>query len=263
MRRPMTVALIAIVIAAAGIVGIAVVQSDTQAPAVASELRQRALEHERLIAECMQERGHDYAVAVPPDVLLEEARAAAEAAGDDPVRAVENLDLPEDPNTAIVAALSSTDRQSYERAYWGDGEQPGCYHGTYEAAWGADIFASEDALAAGLDSVDAQIAADPRVQRAKSDLLACMRAAGYDFEYYEDFLRYPSDMTRQTLEAIGDDASTLPGGGAPADHPEWRAHEQRKQAFEQAQQPCHEQYDATVRPIENAYLRDLHESVDR
>lgn len=263
MRRPMTVALIAIVIAAAGIVGIAIMQSDTQAPAVASELRQRALEHERLIAECMRGRGFDYEVALPRDVLLEEARAAAEAAGDDPVAAVENLELPDDPNTAIAAALSPSDQRAYEASYWGDGEQPGCYHATYKAAWGADLLAWEDALATSLDSIDAQIDADPEIQQARKELLACLDAAGYTFEYYIDYLRHPSTMTRQTLEAIGDDASPLPGGGAPADHPEWRAHEQRVAAFKQASAPCEEVYKATVTPIENRYVRDLHDDARR
>lgn len=229
--------------------------------AEASPLRERALEHEGLIAECMETQGFEYVVAVPADVLMEEARAEAEAAGDDVAAALDELELPPDPNAGILDGLSPSEAKDYERAYWGDEEKAGCYHATYEQAWGTDILAWEEELASRLPEVEAEIAADEGIIRAREQLLDCLDGHGFRFSDLESYERFQSKETQRAIEAIGDDARPGPGGGVPADHPVWQEHVERMEEFETAGESCEREYREIVQPIENRYLQGLQESI--
>jgi hypothetical protein len=216
------------------------------------------MEHERAIADCMAERGFEYIAALPADVLMEEARASAEAQGRDLEEALTDLEIPEDPNETILASLPPDRAEAHADAYWGDGRRDGCYYATYEQAWGVDVRELGAAIDARLPAVEEQIASDSRVVAARAQFVECMRTKGYTFSSVEDVWSYPSRVTSEAVARINGPGG---GNGVPPDHPEWRAHERALERFESILSRCEEPYAAVVRPIENDYLTRMADDI--
>lgn len=146
------------------------------------QAEEKVMEHERAIAECMAERGWEYIPALPADVYIKREYVRAETYGR-PTPDLTNMNIPPDPNDAIVSRLSEKDKEARALAYWGDidadGDDPGCYHLTFEEVWGenlADHDATEDVVA----DMEVTLAADPRVIAAEAQYVACMAEHGIE-----------------------------------------------------------------------------------
>lgn len=220
-------------------------------------LRERTLAHEELIADCMAKGGFSYIAAVPADVLLEEARAAAEAADLDVKAAIEAVDLPPNPNDSIVAELSPEEQEAYAEAYWGNETIDGCYDTTYEEAWGVSLEAllpSESTLAA----VEQAIEADPRVIAAQRAYIECMAKGGYNFDSVYDIVTYRARQTEAVIDLInGADG----GSDVDADNPVWVDFEKQIAHFEQVWSSCEAPYLDTIDPIRTTYMAQMREEL--
>lgn len=258
MLKKITIGLLTTGLVTAGIVAATRSISEAVPEGSESAFRTTVLAHEVAIAECMADRGFEYVASIPADVLLEEARAAAEAEGRDLEEALEEVDLPEDPNEAIIAALPADRAEAYADAYWGTDGSNGCYYSTYEQAWGVDIRSLGSDLDEHLPAVEAEIASDERVVAAKEAFLECMAREGYAFDRVEDVRSYEGRQTAATVQRING-----PGGGSdvPADHADWLEHVARMERFADARSRCEPAYTEVVRPIENAYLSRMAEEV--
>lgn len=143
------------------------------------QLEARVMDHQSLVAECMQAAGFDYVVALPNDVILERMSEEADAKGE--TLNLETIELPEDPNEVILQSMSNAEVEAYLLEYWGDtdtgGSQEGCYHSTFKGAWGADPYldTTEDF---GFD-VEEAVLADQRVIAARDTYLECMASNGF------------------------------------------------------------------------------------
>jgi hypothetical protein len=247
--------LIVVVVTIASLVACSGCSADAEAPAdeeaaSTESLRKTVLHHEELIAACMRAEGFDYIAAVPFDVILEETRAEAEANGDDVAAALEAVETPEDPNDAIVRALTEDEQLAYADAYWGTDEVGGCYYSTYEEAWGVDIVELAGDLDDKLTDAEDRIAADPRVIEAKEAYVACVRDGGYLVASVDDINAYRSKHEAATVEAIQ-------AGGQVDIHPDdplWQAFEEEMDEFLALRDSCEADYLEVVQPIENDYL---------
>lgn len=173
-----TIRIVGIFAVIAGVTGLVVALArfggtDQRTPS----LRATALQHERLIAACMRERGFEYAAAVPSSVLVEEARHAAAEAGRDEITAVRQAQAraKPDPNVAMVAELTPERQVAWGDALHGVGADAGCFYGTYRAAWGVDL---GEVVAKGRREDD-RVRADPSVRAAEATYRACMSARGF------------------------------------------------------------------------------------
>ena len=152
-------------------------------PAAHSEqpslIRDQVLRHEQLVADCMKERGFEYAVTVPGDLLVEEARAAAEADGRDIRAAVEQASAARgtspSPNELLVAGLEPRQQQAWGDALWGTDDTAGCMDSTLQAAARVDV----EAGLRRAEAILAQAKSDPTVQSAERTYVACMTTQGY------------------------------------------------------------------------------------
>jgi hypothetical protein len=244
--------LVMMVVDALGAVGYARF-SEAGAARTSAVLRGQVLGHERLIARCMTERGFEYEVALPADVLLEEARFVAEKAGRDVAAALEAVELPTNPNDAIVRSLSSEQQEVYADAYWGTSTTNGCYYLTYEEAWGVDIRTLNRVAEGKLVEAERRIAGDPRIVGAKADFVDCMNRRGYGFTSTDQINQYEFDQQDEVVEEITG-APPIPGGGVEVDHPLWQDYLSRMVEFEEGLAGCEPEYLGVVQPIENEYL---------
>lgn len=215
------------------------------------EVEERLMEHEELIAECMGERGWEYIPALPSDAIIEREHALAEAAGREPADP-EELDLPDDPNEAIIAALSDPEKEARADAYWGDrdrgGTDPGCYASTYEHAWGFDPFDSE--VEEQVLDMEAALQADSRVVEAREEYVECVADEGYEvsgtgdlFEHYiarEEELSARRD-TESDTDALGED---------------WDALQTEKYAAFEAHDRCIVAYDEVEEFVRGEYIQE-------
>jgi hypothetical protein len=165
-----------------------------------SALARTALRHESLIADCMRGRGFEYAVAVPRDVAVEEARRAAVRQYQDPKSAVARAQAsaPPDPNEAQVGALPLDRQQAWGDALYGDDTWQGCYYVTYEQAWGERL----DRQAQQGEALLAKVRAEPTVQAAERTYLTCMSARGHGVDGTDDVYRLIGEA-RERLDAAG------------------------------------------------------------
>jgi hypothetical protein len=175
-----TARMLAIIIAVAATVGLAVAllrTPDTARPDATQVMRDTSLAHERLIADCMRQQGFDYTAAVPADVAVEAARHAANAAGADVAAAVRDAQRQAgpDPNDAVLAAMTPQRQAAWGDALYGTATTPGCYYGTYKAAWGVDPLT----LGTQGEQLTARVEADPAVRAALTTYLACMADRGF------------------------------------------------------------------------------------
>lgn len=175
----------------------------------------KVMRHEQLIAECMAGKGWEYIPSMPRDVIIERQKRLADAEGRayDPKTA----ELPDDPNTAIVARLSEADRNARSNAYWGDiqegGSDPGCYQSTYKQAWGSIPGDHDPDAQQRLAEAEAAIAADERVIAALADFVNCMASRGFPVSGLHDIFRqYDTrvDALAEELRAKGEDPDRSP-----------------------------------------------------
>jgi hypothetical protein len=152
-----------------------------------SALARTALHHESLIADCMRGRGFDYAVAVPRDVAVEEARRAAVRRHRDPKAAVARAEAsaPPDANEAVVRALPTDRQRAWGDALYGDDTWQGCYYATYAQAWGESL----DRQAQQGEALAAKVRADPAVRAAERTYVNCMAGRGYQVTGTDDVHR--------------------------------------------------------------------------
>ncbi len=230
------------------------VASARPATASDSDIAQRALHHEELIAECMQAKGFEYVVVMPSDVLLEAEMVRAEAAGEDIADALARFPVPPNPNDVIVAALSGDEARRYEVAYWGDDESEGCYASTVETAWGTIPEDLPTEIEQAGEFADAQLAADPRVAAAERELVACMADAGYEVADYQGFLKLRTTYVGELAERFDLPDLATPGGGIGPDEPHYNEVTELLEQFEAATSRCEGAYLEIVEPISNEYL---------
>ena len=218
--------------------------------ASASPMREKVLFHEELIAECMRAEGFEYIAVLPGDLLLEEARAEAERNGEDPIAAVDAVELPDDPNQDILAELSPEELAAYELAYWGPTDVDGCYYSTYEDAWGVDIVDLIAETNDGLAEAEERIAADPRVIDAKSAFVSCVQADGYDVGSLQDIQSYAAKAELEVVREITESGASE----VLVTDPRWIEFENEMSDYEASYQACERAYLEVVQPIENEYL---------
>ncbi len=214
-------------------------------------LKETTLGHEELISACMRAEGFEYIAAIPRDLLLEidSMIAATEGAESD----MSPDDLPTDPNTAIVVALSDRDRDAYEFAYWGNvdlgGEKTGCYLETFEEAWSADLgdFVVTDEASSAISNIQF----DPRIVQAADAYVVCMRAEGHDEVVDTDsFIRLQSErMTSLQARASSDKVSV-------EELPDYDSYVSWQEAVGKAHQDCIQQYWDTENEIRAEILEN-------
>ncbi|MFE9206912.1 hypothetical protein [Micromonospora sp. NPDC007230] len=185
-RRNRSLLLVAALIAAT--IGASVLFQPSAHGEEPSEVRDQVLRHQQLVAECMESRGFEYVATVPGDLIIEEARAAAEATGSDVKAAVEEAsqNLPPDPNELHVATLEPGQQQAWGDALWGTDSLEGCYDSTLETASRVDLEAELDRAQSILDQVES----DPSVQGAEAEYLTCMAAHGYSLNSVDSIHEY-------------------------------------------------------------------------
>ena len=175
----------------------------------------RLLEHEEAIAVCMREYGFEYVAVLPSDWIMERETQLDVARGGDGRVDPEQLDIPANPNDAIVAGMSEEEVAAYEFAYWGDadlgGDIPGCYQTTYQDVWGLDLLADLSTETAELEQL---LASDERLTAAEDDYLECMRSDGFAVANFNDVHRLIDERFQQ-LKAdaaqLGIDIEDAPG----------------------------------------------------
>ncbi|WP_349879509.1 hypothetical protein ABIH81_06720 [Micromonospora sp. HUAS YX12] len=173
-----------------------------------SSLRDQVLRHEQLVADCMKSRGFDYSVGVPRDLIVEEARAAAEAKGGDVKAAVieateASRNHASDPNELIVAQLSPERQRAWGDALWGTDESSGCFDSTLQAAARVDL----DAGLERAEAIFAQAKSDPSVQAAENDYLACMAAHRHQIRSIDSFYEYVGLQAEKLSTEAGQELS--------------------------------------------------------
>jgi hypothetical protein len=197
-----------------------------KAPAATLEqptLRTSVMAHERLIATCMHQRGFEYVVAVPADLILQEAKERAEATPGAPTA---EPSVPPDPNDAIVAKLTPARQDAYQAAYWGTGTaDQGCYYGTYAQAWGRSV---DQAIGEG-DRLVARVVSDRRVVRALARYVSCMDGRGLVV------------TDTDTIGSLEDEVRAGPGTDLDKDR--------RVRAMEAADDACSAPYSATYNTV--------------
>jgi len=177
-----------IVLAAVAVVGAgaAVAQGSTRGPnhiPVAELTRQldafegKLMAQEHAIADCMAAEGLNYVPHLPADWVMERATELDHAAGGS---GNVTVDIPADPNEAIVAALTPAEVDAYQAAYWGSPGKIGCYDATYQQVFGVNRADELQHLMAVADKVDAALESDPRMTTARTAYVDCMRDEGYE-----------------------------------------------------------------------------------
>lgn len=215
------------------------------------EVEERLMAHEELIAECMGERGWEYIPALPADAVIEREHALAQADGRDPPD-LDDLDLPEDPNEAIIAELTDAEKEARASAYWGDldggGTDPGCYASTYEQAWGFDPF-DADVEQHVLD-MEAALQADPRVVEALQDYVDCVAEEGYEVSGTDDLFAHYIAQEQELSARRGTEGDT------DALQAEWDALQTEKYAAFEVHDRCIVAYDEVEEYVRGEYIRE-------
>jgi hypothetical protein len=189
---------------------------------LAERVRQEDRARQELVRDCMTDQGFEYVVHVaagqvvsptglPTDLSDEDFRRQygyGIATGFEAIfsgRGGPPPDEPEDPNIAIVAAMSESERGAYEQALHGsattDGEVGGC-EGEAEAATDRTALLMEQ-LGDDIQDLWARVGADARVVDAERAWADCMADAGYD---YADEQAIRDDILRR-LNPINDAAA--------------------------------------------------------
>lgn len=214
-------------------------------------LRERVTTQERAVAACMQGRGFEYIAALPADVILEEARAAAEARGVDPQKHLASVDLPQDPNESIRNDLGADDREAYADAFWGTDEQEGCQAVGFEQAFGTSQARLEAAAADRARVLDDLPRTNEKVQAAAAKHVACLRQAGWKVDSLEAVTQFAARQSEAVMdEILGADAE--PGAGVDADDPRYVAHAARMAEWEDDRARCSADYDRVRVAAENS-----------
>ncbi len=174
-RRSRRLLVVAVFVAAA-----ATVPALLQPAAFSDEsqsLRDKVLQQQKLVAECMKDRGFEYIATLPNDLVVEEARHAAQLAGRDAEAAVEEAsrNLPPDPNEALISPLPLEQQKAWGDALWGTDETAGCSDSTFSSAFKVNMADEEDEAALIL----AQVRSSPSVQAAEKAYIGCMKEQGY------------------------------------------------------------------------------------
>lgn len=175
--------------------------------------RSRQAEIERRIAECMSEEGFEYIPVeeptaddedVPDPGTVEFAEQWGYGIVDNPWDAEQSVQVglaADDPNRAIVDAMSEAEREAYYAALWGpqmhagvepdeDGgyeppswQEMGCAGAAYHEVQGAPLTAPaqgiDDPLWDEMVDLERATAADPRVLAAEAEWASCMADAGH------------------------------------------------------------------------------------
>ena len=206
---------------AAAVVGAAIVPAflpggSASAQAAVAPDRTQVLAQQQRIADCMKARGFAFTVAVPNDVVLDEAFQAAVAAdktGADLEAAMTQARaaLPADPNEAVVAALTAARQAAWNDAYSGTDTQQGCFEpGVSMSA--ADL-GQLDADSARADAALAAARQSPDGQEALSLYHLCMQEQGHDVPDPETF----AAQLQEQIEALRTAPEAYPAEPVPND----------------------------------------------
>lgn len=230
------------------------------APPEDEDLRIEAMAQERATGECMRGRGFQYVVALPNDVLIEEAINEAAATGGDVDAAAEAVgaQLPADANEEPVSRLpEATQEQWYNNLYGTD-----------------TILACADAHMRGSSQAQQQLAADQAlsdaattaatnaatVKAAGATYLTCMSASGYTVANTDQITEIVTARTEEIIASEpwpADLPDELPADATAAEQARWEAANARvskaeadAEAFTNAANAAHE---ACVAPYQNAF----------
>lgn len=207
-------------------------QDPDAAAAQFAEAERRAQE---IIALCMAREGFEYIPVNPANT-----QGAVQVIGDDSEEYAREYGFgittrygseepdgrgsgTEDPNRAIQAAMSESERAAYMEALYGppvaddegaaafEGEEifgSGCQGGAYQEVQGR-LIRMMQLLGPSLQELGERIQADPRVAEAEEGWSACMADRGYRYETQDEmYTEVFTDFGERLDEIIG------PGGGA-------------------------------------------------
>ena len=130
-------------------------------------------------------------------------------------------EMEEDPNDAIVAAMSESEREAYLEALFGPpevddsgverrggnfrrifgGDGGGCLGQAYAEVMGA-MMKFVQTMAPALQEMNQRLQADPRVEEANRAWSVCMGERGYTYESQDEVFRYALTEIRQRFEEI-------------------------------------------------------------
>jgi hypothetical protein len=209
---------------AAAVVGAAIMPAflpggSASAQSATTPDRSAVLAQEQRIADCMASRGFTYQVAVPNDLVLDEAFQAAVAAGKtgadlEAAMTSARAALPPSPNEAVVLSMPASRQTAWNDAYSGTDAQPGCFEPGF-----AMSSAELERLEADSDRADSALAAarqSPDGQEALMLYHLCMQDLGHDVVDPDDFnakLQEQTDSMRTDPESYPEEP---PAGDAAA-----------------------------------------------
>ena len=199
--------------------------------AAQAEFRRQEQQAQERIAECMAEQGFEYIPYVPnfEEMNFEEADYVEEfgfgfatelLVDPEEMEARMEAEMAQDPNQAIVEAMSPEEQEAYYEALYGpqpeidpetmseeeiqaafeNFEPSGCQTEAYEEVFdqgAAQAFYEE--FGAQLEEFFRRAESDPRIQELDDKWAACMKEKGYDFQRRSDA---ELSILRQ-LEAVG------------------------------------------------------------
>lgn len=186
------------------------------------QFRQWEMRQQEAMARCMINQGFEYVPAVAPSEITavdfnEESFARERGFGISTQYDVVDPNSAEgfvNPNDAIVAAMSDSERNAYYTALYGEetdlegGEDPG-FGGGCQGEAGREVFGRAEEILRELepmfDDMQQRVEADPRLADADRGWTACMSDRGYDYDDADDlFNKALPDLQARHQEIVGE-----------------------------------------------------------
>lgn len=187
------------------------------------QFRQWQMRQEESMARCMINQGFEYVPAVAPSEITavdfnEESFARERGFGISTQYDVVDANPAEgfvNPNDAIVAAMSDSERQAYYTALYGEetevegGDDDLGFGGGCQGEAGREIFGRAEEILRELepmfDDMQQRVEADPRLADADRGWTACMSDRGYDYDDSDDlFNKALPDLRNRHQEIVGE-----------------------------------------------------------
>lgn len=197
------------------------------------QFRRWEMRQQELIATCMANQGFEYVPAATPSsiigVAFDEEQFAREQGFGISTRydAIDENDPSgqwTDPNEAIVAAMSESERNAYYEGLYG--AETGLEAGAEESDatfWGGgcqggaaqEVFGQAEAIFSELEplltDLQERVDADPRMADADQGWTACMSDRGYQYESADDIWNTALDDLQQRYQAIAGGSDPFAG----------------------------------------------------
>jgi hypothetical protein len=224
------------------------------------DLRIEAMAQERATGECMRGRGFQYVVALPNDVLIEEAINEAAATGGDVDAAAEAVGatLPPDPNEDPVSRLPEATQEQWYNNLFGTDTILACADAHMRGSAQAQQQMTADQALSDAATASAKSAAT--VRAAAATYVTCMGASGYTVADTDQITEIVSTRTEEIIASEpwpADLPDELPADATAAEKARWEAANARvskaeadAEAFTNTANTAHE---ACVAPYNNAF----------